>query len=166
MKSEAEASGEDEERSGDPPSRAFLERWADSHGDRFGSEVASLRLVTSPKLLKTDEYCGRLRSSTFLVALSPAATELLGEFLVTSGNAAVLKIFNERVTLEDASEDGASRAGAARLVEADAGSSSPDGAPPPKRARGDAAAPDAPALALGALTACVPGSFGLPGDLD
>ena len=105
MKSEAEASGEDEERSGDPPSRAFLERWADSHGDRFGSEVASLRLVTSQKLLKTDEYCGRLRSSTFLVALSPAATELLGEFLVTSGNAAVLKIFNERVTLEDASED-------------------------------------------------------------
>ncbi|KAH8048984.1 hypothetical protein JL722_12220 [Aureococcus anophagefferens] len=94
---EAEASGED---GGEPASRAFLERWGASHADRFAAEVEALRLVTSPVVAAKDAYCARLRGGRWVVPLSGAAQALLGDFLTSTGNAAVLKVFNEKVTLD------------------------------------------------------------------
>ncbi|KAH8071168.1 hypothetical protein JL721_4601 [Aureococcus anophagefferens] len=108
---EAEASGED---GGEPASRAFVERWGASHADRFAAEVEALRLVTSPVVAAKDAYCARLRGGRWVVPLSGAAQALLGDFLTSTGNAAVLKVFNEKVTLDGTAPG---RGEAAALVE-------------------------------------------------
>ena len=119
VQTEAEASGGGEDAAGEPPSRAFLERWGPSHGDRFGVEVEALRLVTSPKVAAGDAYCARLLRSVFLVTLSDAAVDLMGDFLMRTGNAAVLKIVNERVVAERGGERGGGERAAAVLVDAE-----------------------------------------------
>ena len=130
---EAEASGED---GGEPASRAFVERWGASHADRFAAEVEALRLVTSPVVAAKDAYCARLRGGRWVVPLSGAAQALLGDFLTSTGNAAVLKVFNEKVTLDGTAPG---RGEAAALVATDgdeveaAAAARAGAAPPPAR---------------------------------